>query len=295
MVRKVQSVIIYGNCQAEAIHAVLSRNPLLSGLFRFVYMRSFRHPTEGPMELAPEDIDDCALVAEQHDPRPFPYRERLPTNCPIVSYPSVDCNMLWPFNATNVYDAPEPPLFPFGRFPYGDRILAGCIKKGMPPKQILEYYFDGWDEYKLDLDRLVQIESARLRARDAQCVVKMADYVIDNLAKQRLYWTSNHPTPDLLRELTVRLIRTCFNNNAKIEAEADIAGTIATCFGERGPLGVIGIPIHAKVAEHLKLEWYDPRERQPYYDDRTLSHREYYSEFVAAALSFKATHPDASP
>lgn len=288
-----QSVIIYGNCQAEAIHAVLSRNPLLSQLFRFRYVRSFQHPSEEPPALAPEDLDDCALVAEQHDPRPFPYRDRLPEGCPIVSYPSVDSNMLWPFNVQNIYDEPDPPAFPFGRFPYGDRIIAGCIKKGMKPKQILEYYFDGWESYKVDLDRLVQLETARLRARDAHCVVKMADYVIENLAKHRLYWTSNHPSPDLLRELTVRLIRKCFNNNAIIEEQADIAGTIATHFGPRGPLGVIGVPIHPKVAEHLGLAWYQPTERLPYYGDRTLAYREYYKEFVASALRYKAAHPEA--
>ncbi len=286
-----QTVIIYGNCQAEAITAVLQRNPMLSGLFRFVYMRSFVHPTDGPMVLPAEDLENCAIIAEQHDPRTFPYRDQLPADCPIVSFPSVDCNLLWPFNVTNPFDAPEPPEFPFGRFPYGDRVIAACIKKGMKAEAILEYYLDGWDDYKLDMDRLKQIESARLRARDAQCTVKMAEYVIENLPKRRLYWTANHATPELLSELTVRLLRACFNGNAKIEAEADIAGTISTFFGPRGPLGIIGVPIHPRVAEHFALEWYDPKERLPYYGDRTLTYRQYFRELIAASLRRKTLAP----
>jgi hypothetical protein len=283
-----QTVIVYGNCQADAIVAILSRNPLLSQLFRFVYMRSFAHPTDGPMALPDEDLAACAIVAEQHDPRAFPYRDRLPEGCPIVTFPSVDSNMLWPFNATNTFDAPEPPLFPFGRFPYGDRIISGCIAKGMGAKETLAYYLGGWDHYKLDLDRLMQIETTRLRSRDDHCDVKMLDYTLGTLAKRRLYWTVNHPAPDLLRELTVRLVRRCFNANQKIEEEADIEGTIKTCFGKHGPLGVIGVPIHPRVAEHLELEWYDPDERLPYYGGGTLSYLEYFQELIESSLRRKA-------
>jgi hypothetical protein len=283
----VQSVIIYGNCQAEAIVAVLQRNPMLSQLFRFVYVRSFVHPSDAPAELPPEDLADCVLIAEQHDPRPFPYRDRLPADVAAVTFPSVDCNLLWPFNTPNLYDAPEPPEFPFGRFPYGDRIIAGCIQKGMSASEILEYYMDGWDDYKLDMARLRQLEMARMQARDAHCTVKMSEYVFDNIPKRRLYWTSNHPAPVLLTELTVRLVRACFNENAQIEAQADIQGTIAAFFGPRGPLGVIGVPIHPRVAEFLELEWYDPKERLPYYGDRTMTYRQYFQNLIVASLRRK--------
>jgi hypothetical protein len=281
-----QSFIIYGNCQAEAIAAVLAKNALISSLFRIVYVRSFVHPTSGTMEVSDDDLAQCALLAEQHDPRPFPYRERLPQGSPIVTFPAVDSNMFWPFTVPNQLDAPEPPDYPFGRFPYGDRIIAGCIQKGMSAPDILDYYLNGWDDYKLDLDRLQKIEFARLRSRDDHCQVKMADYVIENLRAERLYWTVNHPTAELLREITHRLVRICTGNNETVENEADIAGTIRDHFGERGPLGVIGVPIHPKVAEHFGLTWYSARERWPYYG-RMLKYEEYFRELIAVSLARK--------
>src|SRR5665213_1039641 len=135
-----KTLIVYGNCQAEAISTIFRKDPVTEECFRVLYLRSFDHPSDGRDELRPEDVRDCGVLWEQHDPRPFPHRDALPADCLTVKFPALDFNLLWPFNCPNPCDEPEPPVFPFGRFPYGDRIIIESIGKGMAPKKILNYY-----------------------------------------------------------------------------------------------------------------------------------------------------------
>jgi len=280
------TVIVYGNCQAEAVCVALQKDPLASKLLSIVYSSSFDNPNGMGAEVADEDIADCVLLYEQHDPRTFPYRDRLPENCYIVEFPAVDLNLLWPFNCVNPYNAPDPPVFPFGRFPYGDRVIVAAIDQDVPPDEILDYYLNGWDQYKPDLDRLLALESARLDARDTPCDIRMAPYVMENFRKHRLFWAINHPANTLLEEIVERLLNECGRINPTL-ADADIASTLATYFGPYGPLGAVSIPIHPRVAEHFSLEWYNLNDKFRSWDGALYSYTEYFDAMIRESYAVK--------
>jgi Polysaccharide biosynthesis enzyme WcbI len=282
-----RSLILYGNCQADAMTSTLRLEPIVSGFYDVAYFRSFDHPSEGRMSFDDRITRRCELLWEQHDPQTFPQTGLLPRDCLSVKFPAADFNLLWPFNCVNPYNAPEPPTYPFGRYAYGDRVIANAIDRGMNPDDILEYYLNAWDDYKVDLDRLLQLETARINARDARCDVKIGDFVLKRFRKERLFWTVNHPTPVLLRELIERLLQ--FSDPVQpVLADADVVTTLSTHFRPEGPLGIVGIPIHPKVAEHLELEWYDPNERYHSWDGKTYSYVEYFEGMIRQAIRVRA-------
>lgn len=282
-----RGLIVYGNCQADAIALALGRDPVVTSIFDVRYCRSFNHPTEGMMTFPEDVVRRCAILCEQHDRETFPKRDLLPDDCVTVKFPSVDCNALWPFNCVNPYNAPELPVFPYGRFAYGDRVIVAAVDRGMTGSEALEYYLEGWETYKIDLDRLLKLEAARLAARDSHCDVKMADAIVERFRKERLFWTVNHPTTVLLRELIEKLLSCCGVAYPVIE-DADMDATLQMHFPPAGPLGIIGVPIHPKVAEHFQLEWYDPGERYCLWDGSAYSYREYFKAMIDHAFSMKA-------
>jgi hypothetical protein len=282
-----KTLIIYGNCQAEAISTIFRKDPVTEESFRVLYLRSFDHPSDGWDELRGEDVANCAVLCEQHDPRPFPYRDLLPAGCHTVTFPAIDFTPLWPFSCPNPYNVPEPPVFPFGRFPYGDRIIIESIDKKMPPKEILSYYLSGWVRYGMDLDRLLQVESARLTARDSHCDVKMSDFVLENFRQERLFWSNNHPTSALLRELIHRLLAIAEPLEPLLD-ELDLDATISYRLSPEGPLGAVSIPVHPKIAAHFGLEWYDAGERHQSFGGLTYSGAEYFDTMIREAISFRA-------
>lgn len=278
-------LIVYGNCQAEAITSTLGVDPVVSTLYRVAYYRSFEHPTE-PHKFNYRATARCNLLWEQHDPKAFPQRDLLDEGCLVVRFPSVDLNLLWPFNMVNPYNAPEPPTFPFGRYAYGDRVIVNAINRGMSEDDILDYYLNRWDDYKIDLDRLLQLETARVQSRDAHCDVRIGEFVLHNFRKQRLFWTVNHPTSAMLAELIERLLTASDAAHPALQ-DADIATTLSRYFGAAGPLGVVGVPVHPKVAEHFKLEWYDSNERYRNWDGETYSYVEYLQGLIRHSMRMR--------
>lgn len=282
-----KTLIVYGNCQADAISSIFGEDPVTAECFRVLYLRSFDHPSDGWDELRSEDVANCAVLCEQHDDsRPFPYRDLLPVACHTIKFPAIDCTLLWPFSCDNPYNEPEPPVFPFGRFPYGDRIIIDGIEKGKPPAEILNYYRTGWERFGMNLDRLLEIESARLAARDARCDVKIGDFVLENFRRERLFWSNNHPTSVLLRELVHRLIAAGLPREP-LFAELDLDATITYRFPPEGPLGVASIPVHPKIVEHFRLAWYDAGARHQSFGGVTFSEPEYFEAMIRESIAFR--------
>lgn len=210
----------------------------------------------------------------------------MPDDCVTVAFPSVDFNLLWPFNCVNPYNRVEPPQFPWGRFPYGDRIVLGALERGMPPADVLEYYLTGWDSYKPDLNRLARLERARLDARDSHCDVKLTPWVIERFRKRRLFWTVNHPAQVVLSEMVSRLFQAASAVEPALQ-NADLEETSRIYFPAGEQLSIANIPIHPAVAEELQLEWYDPNQRFDVFG-KTYSYEEYFKEMIAYCAAGRA-------
>lgn len=272
-----RTMILYGNCQVEFITDILSIDPVAANLFRYVYVRSYRHRNELPPP-SESDFRDCAILCEQVDWKAFPYRDRLPKATKTVRFPPLDSSLLWPFNAVNLYDEADPPAFPDGRFPYGDRIILREIDRGMSAEEVLSFYLDGWDRYRVNVKRLRELELMRLRKRDDECDVAASDLVND-LSSEQLFWTISHPRKSLVAKLLERILSACSIHEPAFRY-ADVLQTIAKHPAVFPSLEAVEIPVHPRIAEELALEWYDPNASYRQYGGFTYTYAQYFEEMT---------------
>lgn len=272
-----RSIVVYGNCQTEAVMSVLKQVPGLQSV-PIAYYSSFER-SSGVEVIEPTEstIASCLLLlGHPDDPqRPFP-RHLLPADCSQVRFSPLDFNVFWPWTTVNPHDRRDA-QHPWGSFPYGDRVIVDCVEKGMAPADILAYYLhDAWNDYAPKLDRLLEIERRRLLARDALCDVKTAELILTNFTRQRLFWTRNHPAKLLLGE-TIGRILTVAARDFPVFAELDVPAFVAAHSIE--PFAALQVPIHPKVAEHFGLEWCLP-DAQYAWDGRHFTYEEYFAEMI---------------
>ncbi len=255
-------LVIYGNCQAGALAYIFGADPVLSATYTMRYVPSFDDGTPGARVLAPEETARTAIVFEQVDPIVFPYRTAVPAGCPIVSFPSMDLTLLWPLITTAGYDEAPTPERPWGRFPQGDRVVVDCVDRELSVAEAMTFYEQHSAEYIGNLERRTALERGRLRAREAKADIKISDYLFDQIAKQNIFWSVNHPTMAPLAELARRLLAAALPAVPALRKVA-IDATIATLPPD-GPLAFFRVPIHPVVVDYFDMEWYR-REDGPNY------------------------------
>jgi hypothetical protein len=280
------TLLLYGNCQADALSVIFRSDALVTATFTVAHVPSFDDRSPGRVDVAPGVIASTAVLFEQNDPNPFPHRNLLPSSCVTVIFPSIDLNLLWPMQCANEYNEPPSPEYPWGRFPYGDRVIIDCVKRGLSVRETLEYYEASFTEHLMNLDRFERHERSRLLARDEKCDVTMGSFIMDRFRSENLFWAVNHPTMRPLRELCTRLVAKVTPFSSAF-ADVELDKTIAL-LPPQGPLGDFRIPIHPHIARHLGLEWF-PNPSSKEYGPRAarLTYHEYLAQMVECAVAVR--------
>jgi hypothetical protein len=275
-----QTIIVYGNCQAGVFHDALAWFGEIKERYDTLYVLNFQHPT-APQEAIPDDdIRRCGLVIEQidaTDQMPIWLRDKLPENVPVIRFPPLDFNLMWPLNFVDPRNIPELPQYPFGQFPYGDRVVVELLRRGLAGEALWTAYLEESPKRIPDLDRLQQMERHRLVERDKRANVQFADLVMDTFAAQPLFWTINHPTGWLLGRALARLMQRIWEI-LRLPGDpipASIAG-----FQSFEPFGDQHTPIHPTVARRLALSWWEPTRRYQHLDGSLLSYEEYMLRYI---------------
>ncbi|MGB8266681.1 MAG: WcbI family polysaccharide biosynthesis putative acetyltransferase [Candidatus Velthaea sp.] len=282
-----QTLIVYGNCQAQNVAEVLKRNPLLAMQYRVLYLSSVTGLLSN--EVSEADVAACGILLEQMNDIPFAYRDKLAPAAKTLVFRTAMLYFLYPFfSSANPYNLKRPPASPWGLFPYGDQAIIDLIDQGLPAAEILDIYLNHYERYAVDLEKLYRLERARQLTVDDRCDVKMAEFLLDNFRTQRLFFTITHPTPLVFRELLAQLVAACAAHDpalATVDIGATLSGILQT--HPRGPLYTQVTPIHPKVAEHFALTWYDPNERFEVHTS-LLSYRDYFAAMIAEFQAVKA-------
>jgi hypothetical protein len=244
------TLIVYGSCQAQEIAALARTIPAISLQYEVVYLVSFSLDGVTQPRLEDKKVKACRLLWEQFDnSNPFPHHDLLPATAQQIMFPGIDMNCLWPFNTRDPLNAPEPTL-PFGRFPYGDRLIIELMDQGLTKQDVISAYDDAAWRIEPQLQRLLAIDTARHAQREAKCAVSISDRLVGELPKTRPLWTNNHPTLDILQTLFERLCAATWEGRIK---PWEIA---ASPYSD--PFTYLQMPIHRVVAEALSLTWWSP-------------------------------------
>jgi hypothetical protein len=275
-------VIVYGNCQAGLFADSFHNFPSSAAKWDVHYVMSFVHPSEPQHQIARADLAECALVLEQLDnanPLPDWVRDDLPADVPIVRFPPIDFNLLWPFNFVDPRNVSEPPDYPFGRFPYGDRVVIELMREGLSDGALWEAYCERSLMRLPDLGRLRGLEAQRLVARDAAVDIMVSDLVLANHRDKPLFWTINHPTGWLLGRVLARLLRAA-QERLGAEPDDETEEQALQLFSSWEPFGHQHQPIHPEVARRLGLKWWTPERTYQYFDGTRLTFDEFMMRYI---------------
>ena len=143
-------LVVTGNAQAAGIVQVLKNVPPVAGRFEVAYVPD-------PAELPPNAPKGSVLLEQIGEGAAG--SAALPEGvAKRVGFPDLSFALLWPFHSANPYNTPQPPEFPYGRFPYGDSFIQSCLAVDVPRDDILRLYFGGaWSATWPDLDALFNV------------------------------------------------------------------------------------------------------------------------------------------
>ncbi len=239
-------IVIVGNCQAEALAQAFQR-----GLTHDRVRVKYHFMAMSPLYLdeARRDLQHCDVVLMQRivECENYPLRADIPARTEIAPFPCLRLAALWPFDS---YNGPQDhaALAAEGEnraFPYLDWRLAQLREAEPHPEARFRAYAElGASEMKL-VKRLASWETRRLVAMDREFDTDMGAYIEANYRRRRLFHTTTHPGPALMRKLRDWTLRRLGRARPlAFDRQLDL-------------LNEWQIPVHPQVARTLGATWAD--------------------------------------
>jgi hypothetical protein len=185
---------------------------------------------------------------------------------------------LWPLERKDPRSKPEKGRFfflnqyPYGRYPYGDRLVIRLLKKGLTPAEIFKRYFSRDINSLVNLDELYKKNVMDGKELDVRCDLPIYRYVERNFKKERLFWTPNHPCPALIIKQANQIIETLGMKR--------LPDSFVSQFNKKPPLGAYQLPIHPQVIRHFNLSWADNNLRYRHYNLGCFTFAEYLKRYI---------------
>jgi hypothetical protein len=260
-------VIIAGGDLAREITSIMAALPALHDRVACHFVNTDQDP--GGMPPPAEALQSAALCWEQSGGNASAewatQRQMLPDDCEIRRFAAPHLTALWPFLGPDPRLKFEPRLYPGGRYAFGDRIAANLASLQLPDDVMQLSYLSMTEKEMPDLDGLLAADRAAWRKLDATNDVKLAEFIVENFRRYRLFFAPPHPTGELLRHMIVQLVADspleAFCNPPALRRELDFL--LTGYLGRRQEL-----PIHPHVARRFGLAWWQPGMRYRWRSNR---------------------------
>ncbi len=276
---KKKRLLVYGNCQAGWIASRLRETPAIAAEYEIIYLTDYAeiaadHPIHDPAFLPSVDVAVWQTAAACAPPA---FRERLGPHCRQIRFPTLWLKLLWPTYMVDPRNRAEPG-FPWGRFPYGDRLALKLLNEGVSAADLPSRYMDFDLNRLVNLDRYTEMVLAEMRHNDRSSDLAIAPYIEASFRAQKLFGTVNHPTFRILYKLYDSLVTALVGAaGGRLPEPAEAAEVI----------GAEDTPLHPQIIQHFQLRWAVPGMRYVYRSE-FLDLAEYlraYAEFRAIPLN----------
>ena len=210
---------------------------------------------------------------------------RFPAGSERISFPYPTFQPLWPFHCedprrkqcspmlvqSNEDDVPD--------FPYGDSFLLSLMRKHDTVDAVTKAYLAADFSQLINLDHLRDKTLRILREKEVDTDIKIADFVAERFAAERLFQSINHVTNRFVLHLCNQILARIGLPDLPAAAETALFELI------RAPWS----PVHPSVARHFGLGYITPDLRYPLDDRRQVTLNEYVRLYIRHT-SYLALH-----
>lgn len=218
-------IAVVGNCQARPVAHYLARMcPSLELLDDTIVHLS--GPQSAAEDLARLDQADVICAQSVQDGY---HAAHLATNSLRSRYGT--CVIEWPnlfFNgncadlAYLTSETNERLQGPLGA--YHNKFVFACWQKGIEEASAVDALHELIDQSSAEISTSVEKSLQELRNREQSCDVKIAEHIASHWQDQRLFFTFNHPTANLLVKLSQQLANAAqltIENEINVDTEAE--------------------------------------------------------------------------
>jgi tetratricopeptide (TPR) repeat protein len=255
-----QRVLLYGNCQGGWLANALLKTPAISARYELTYLSDYtERPKDHPIH-SPDFLPSCSCVIWQTASgcKPPDFLAGIATGCRQIRYPTLWLQLLWPTYAVDPRNLPEPG-FPWGRYPYGDRLVMKLLAAGVPPEDVPKRYSETDLNTIVNLERFTEMSLAAMRFNDKQSDIVIAPFIERTFRKRKLFGAVNHPTQLILTQLYHGLVAALL--------EEPLASEHPIPANASDTLGTEEIPLHPQIISHHQLEWAQPGMKWRYHSE----------------------------
>lgn len=223
---QVRIVLVYGNCQNMSINSLITSSNQLMNKYLVIDMLPV-HEIKGEEKTVGFEksfIDKIDLLIYQNISVNNRFSENLTSDNVIklcneqarcICIPNVYFTGYYPQDCANPYNIflKEYNNVPF---PYGDINIINMQDK-YSAKEIADKLSSD-DFYSKEFCIKNAEESLQeLQSREEICDVKISDYIAENYKKEMLFFTKNHPSNKVLKELVIRVFALCGEDVSDID------------------------------------------------------------------------------
>ncbi|HRE04430.1 MAG TPA: WcbI family polysaccharide biosynthesis putative acetyltransferase [Opitutaceae bacterium] len=277
-------LLVYGNCQGGWLSGALAKQPDVAAEYEVVYLSDYGGgpPPEHPVHQ-PGFFGTVSGVIWQTAAacRPPAFLSALSAGCRQIRYPTLWLKFLWPTYVVDPRNQPEKE-FPWGRYPYGDRLVLRLLEAGVPLADLAKRYVETDLNTVVNLDRFREMTLAELKFNDQQSDIPIVPYIESQVRERKLFGTVNHPTYLMLRLIYQGVLRALLPGKGPSSSELPASSTAL--------LGTVETPLHPQIISHFKLAWARP-------GMRWLYHSRFFTleEYIESYGGFAPLSPDGSP
>jgi len=256
--------ILHANCQGQPLACALAASPEFARAYSTRVMLNY---TREPVQQ--EELDTCGLFLYQYlgpewgELSSAALLARLPAGCQHLCIPNMFFRGMWPlWNGAPGFD-------------YRDTLLDHLLGMGLPGRDILHLYLNTSLAKKFDLDMLLAETTARERERETHTPVKYLDYVLEHWRSRPLFFTVNHPGPELLQLAATGILRHLGMNPPGTQPTLELEGYYSA----------FELPVHPQVAAHYGLNYGVPGSLYRMYSGTAKTFAEYAAAYVECRLA----------
>jgi hypothetical protein len=240
----VKSIVVWGDCQANATASILRDLPWLTEQYEIVYLSSditdtnACHPYKDPA-LIPELIGRCEIMLRQDvwNWEHYPHNTLPTLRGRLEVFPSLSFMPMWPFNG------PDPLFSNVNGIAYGDWALAQLRKRIPDPEKRLLAYKTLDIPNPFDMERFCELKCEQALADDARLGYAINQWIIQHFRTQQTFHTVTHPLGRTLGILVDQILTKLDLFEAPCNATKDYH-----LWGNQ-------VPLHPVTIEKLGITW----------------------------------------